>query len=390
MVEIPCLPKVIMGKIAVNHEILRWARESLNYGLEDVADRIKKSVETIESWEKGKESPTYVQLETLAYQIYKRPIAVFFFPEPPKEDTPTKSFRTLPDVEVQKLSATFIRLFREAHAMQIKLNELCERKNPAEKRIFEDIQVTQQVDINRLAELVRKYLGTQLRDQIQWRGTDEALSNWRDAIQERGVFVFKKAFKQDEISGFCLYHSRFPVIYINNTMPRTRQIFTIFHELAHLLFKTGGIAKLRADYIRYLSGNKREVEVFCNRFAGVFLVPDKDFDEQAVNTDDQSISILAERYNVSREVILRKLLDRGMVDQGYYDQKAKTWIEEAEKQRRERKDGGNYYYTTATYLGNYYLNLAFGKYYQREISAYELADYLGVKVDILPKLEETY
>lgn len=379
-----------MSKIAVNHEILRWARESLNYSPEDIADRMKKSVETIESWEEGKDSPTYIQLETLAYQIYKRPIAVFFFPEPPKEDTPRTSFRTLPDAEIRSLSATFIRLFREMRAMQIKLNELCEGKNPAEKRIFEDIQVTQQVDINRFAELVRKYLGIQLRDQIRWKGTDEALSNWRDAVQERGVFVFKKAFRQDEISGFCLYDSEFPIIYINNTMPRTRQIFTIFHELAHLLFKTSGIDKLRDDYIRYLSGDKRELEVFCNRFAGIFLVPDKDFDRQVIDTDDRSISTLAERYNVSREVILRKLLDRGMIDQEYYDQKASTWIEEAKQHRREAKEGGNYYYTTATYLGHYYSDLAFSKYYRREISAYQLADYLSVKVDSLPKLEAIY
>lgn len=76
-----------MSGMAVNQEILRWARESMNLTLEDVALRMNKDVETIEYWEEGTESPTYVQLETLAYHIYKRPIAVFFFPEPPLEDT---------------------------------------------------------------------------------------------------------------------------------------------------------------------------------------------------------------------------------------------------------------------------------------------------------------
>lgn len=58
-----------MGNVTVNHEILRWARESSNFSLEDVAHRMRKSIETIEFWEEGKDSPTYLQLEKLTYQI---------------------------------------------------------------------------------------------------------------------------------------------------------------------------------------------------------------------------------------------------------------------------------------------------------------------------------
>ncbi|KKL56723.1 hypothetical protein LCGC14_2242570, partial [marine sediment metagenome] len=38
--------------------------------------------------------------ERLAYEIYKRPLALFFFPEPPEEETPKESFRTLPQEEI--------------------------------------------------------------------------------------------------------------------------------------------------------------------------------------------------------------------------------------------------------------------------------------------------
>jgi len=375
-----------MGNITVNHEILRWARESSNFSLEEIACRMVKSIETIESWEEGKDSPTYIQLEKLAYQIYKRPIAIFFFPEPPKEDSPKKSFRTLPNVEIRRLSPTFIRLFRQAHSMQIKLSELCDGKNPAQRKIFEDIQVSPQVNINSLAEIVRKYLGVELEKQIKWKGIEEALSNWRDAIEKTGVFVFKEVFRQDEISGFCLYDPEFPIVYINNTMPQTRQIFTIFHELTHLLFRTGGIDKLRDDYIPSLSENEQKIEIFCNKFAGAFLVPEKDFDKQIINIDDQSILAFAKRYNVSREVILRKLFDRGMINEEYYDEKANSWIEEAKKYTRKTK-GGNYYYTKVAYLGKYYLDLAFSKFNKKEISIYQLADYLNVRVNNVSGLE---
>lgn len=86
-----------MAKVAVNHDVLKWARESINLSLEDGAQRMKKSKDIIQAWEKGYDTPTYAQLEKLAYDIYKRPLAVFFFPDPPKEESPKKSFRTLPE-----------------------------------------------------------------------------------------------------------------------------------------------------------------------------------------------------------------------------------------------------------------------------------------------------
>ena len=77
-----------------------------------------------------------------------------------------------------------------------------------------------------------------------------------------------------------LYDSEFPIIYINNSMPKTRQIFTLFHELSHLLFKTGGIDKIRDTYVNSLSGDDRRIEIFCDKFAGDFLVPENDFNQQ--------------------------------------------------------------------------------------------------------------
>jgi len=77
--------------IPVNPEVLRWARETGGFDIPDVVVKLKRkriTSETVTSWEKGTASPTYVQLERLAYEIYKRPLALFFFPEPHEEATP--------------------------------------------------------------------------------------------------------------------------------------------------------------------------------------------------------------------------------------------------------------------------------------------------------------
>ena len=70
-------------KIKINNDILVWARQELNITQEEVADSMGRNIEDIVNWEEGKDYPTYAQLEKLAYTIYKRPLAVFFFPNIP-------------------------------------------------------------------------------------------------------------------------------------------------------------------------------------------------------------------------------------------------------------------------------------------------------------------
>ena len=97
--------------IPVNPQILKWARESLGLSTEDVANIFDaKTVisEVVAAWESGKMFPTYPQLETLAYKIYERPLALFFFPEPPEEEAVSAQFRSLSAEEVEKLPTKFV------------------------------------------------------------------------------------------------------------------------------------------------------------------------------------------------------------------------------------------------------------------------------------------
>jgi len=378
-------------KLPINPSVLTWARESANLLIEDVALQMKKSPEAIEAWEKGDSSPTYVQLETLAYTVYKRPVAIFFFPQPPEEVTPKKSFRTLPESEVEELGPRFLRVFRRGQAMQINLEELTDGENPAASKIFRDIRFQPRGDVVAMAGSVRKYLDVAIATQVRWPTTEVALERWRSAVEDKGIFVFKDALRDDDISGFCIYDPEFPVIYINNSMPKTRQIFTLFHELTHLLFKTGGVDKQNDAFVRRIRGDNRRIEVLCNRFAGEFLLPRKEFNKviSGVRVNEEGIEKLARRYKVSREVILRKCLDRGLVDQAYYEEKSARWTKEAREKAGERT-GGNYYSNVATYLGDGYLDLVFKSYYRKRFAVDQLAEYLGVKTASIPGLETAF
>jgi Zn-dependent peptidase ImmA (M78 family)/transcriptional regulator with XRE-family HTH domain len=372
----------------VNPEVLRWARERAGYSIGQIAEALKKDSSEVSGWEAGASVPTYVQLERLAYRFYKRPLALFFFPTPPEETDPKEEFRTLPDFEIASLLPDTRHAIREGRAMQEALRDLCDGVNPSARLVFNDLQMDASEPIPRAAGRLRSYLGVSIEHQSEWSGSAAALARWREHVEAVGVFVFKRSFKQEDVSGFCLTDPQFPIIYLNNSTAKTRQIFTMFHELAHILVRSSGITKTDHSYVSSLSGEERSIEVFCNAFAGEFLVPAFDFEHRfdPQKPVDESTTQLATYYGVSREVILRKLLDRRIVSQEYYEEMAQRWIQEFEESRKSG-GGGNYYYTQAEYLGDRFMNLAFSQYYDGKVSLQELASYLNIRAKSVEGLE---
>lgn len=370
----------------INPTILKWARERSGYSLEQAADLVGKTPGILVSWESGDASPTYVQLETLAYKIYKRPIALFFFPAPPDEPEPSQEFRTLPDFEIDDLRPDTRLKVRQALALQISLSELSHGANPSDRLIIRDIEVDPRRSPSAAAREVRESLGVTLAKQTSWKTMDEALKSWRTAVESAGIFVFKDTFKQREVSGFSLLDDEFPLIFVNNSTSKSRQIFTILHELAHLLVRTGGMTLRDDSFVSALYGEDRQIEVFCNAFAAHVLVPDADFKKQDLSADDPNILRLARRYKISREVILRRFLELGLVSQKTYTKKASQWAQDYFDNAPE--EGGNYYLTQAAYLSDRYMQMAFGNYYQGRISLEQLAGYLNVKASNVAGLEQ--
>lgn len=377
-----------MSNVPVYPDVMRWARETAGMSIDEVVAKVdRKLVEsaTVSAWEDGSKSPTYPQLERLAYEIYKRPLAIFFFPEPPEEVSPRQSFRTLPEYEVELLSPRMRMLLRKARALQLNLAELHDGVNPSDVQIVRALSFDPDTPASKMSKVVRDFLSVDLDEQFGLQDSEYALKFWRKKLEQFGISIFKDAFRADAFSGFCLYDDRFPLIYVNNTKAFTRQTFTLFHELAHLLFKTGGVDTNIDHYLEHLSGDDRLIEILCNKFAGEFLVPSSDFEAKVrgIRIDDESIAQLADRYHVSREVILRKFYDLEAVSQNYYVDRVAAWKRAA----TSRAPGGNYYANMGVYLSDRYLDKAFSRYHQNQIGIDQLADYLGVKVKSVPGME---
>jgi hypothetical protein len=160
-------------------------------------------------------------------------------------------------------------LLRKARTFQMGLEELHGGRNPAERLITRDLAFRPTDRIEEIAAEVRTYLGVTMEQQFSWGNAETALEEWRKVLLGVGVYVFKDQFREPDYSGFCLYDDEFPIIYVNNTTAKTRQIFTLFHELAHLLFHTSGVDRTGDGFVDELAGDDRRIEIICNRMAAL-------------------------------------------------------------------------------------------------------------------------
>ena len=372
-------------RMPITPEVVTWARERAGYKLDELSK--KADFKKLAAWESGELGPTYRQLEKLA-DTFKVPLVAFFLPEPPNVEPIEGTFRTLGSEQFDEIPPPVRLLLHKARGFQIGLAELNGGRNPAERLISRDLQIRDREPTETVADRIRNFIGVPLTDQFGWENEDSALKAWRSAFYRVGVTVFKDAFGADEFCGFSLYESEFPVIYVNNSNPKTRQIFTLFHELAHLLYHTSGV-DMRREFSIALPAEYSHIERQCNALAGAVLVPDTAFDNELHMKSPPRVEAerLAKRFSVSREVIYRKFLDRGLVNSAEYKAATQEWMAQLGSRK---KSGGNFYRTRITYLGEEYIALVFRRYYQDRIDDDELANYLDIKPRQIDLLEETY
>ena len=80
--------------VDVNPAVLRWARETAGYSIEEAGDRVA-GPQALEAWEAGRDRPTWKAVQRLG-KLYRRPVAALLLAEPPAEPLLPPDFRRLP------------------------------------------------------------------------------------------------------------------------------------------------------------------------------------------------------------------------------------------------------------------------------------------------------
>lgn len=264
-------------KARITPEVLLWARESSGFTLEQAAKSASVKPEKVASWERGEDQPTIRQLRLLANK-YKRPIAVFYLPAPPKDFQALRDFRRLPG-QVATPESPALRLevrraqFRRDVAIDL-FRELSEE--PPTFGVVGDLSEEPEA----LAEAIRAALGITLGEQATWRQPYAILNGWRNRLEQAGVLVFQfSGVEMEEARGFSIADQPLPVVAVNiKDSPRGR-VFSMLHELAHVALRRGGLCDFSTDAA--LPPESRSIEVFCNHVAGAVIGAGREPDVEA-------------------------------------------------------------------------------------------------------------
>src|SRR5215218_446136 len=240
--------------------VLRWARESFGLSIQEAATRLNIKLERLERAERGDGTLTMRQAEKAA-QVYERPLAALFAPEPPREEPQEAQFRRLPGAPEPPWPSEMIGLVRRVRQRQEAAVELLELldDHPVWPEVLNELSG---VRTGTAARVVRNRLGISLEEQASWRDHTgyTPLRHWIDAVEELGVLVVQDGtLPVDLMRGFASLHTEVPAIVVNTQDDPRARVFTLIHELGHLL--------------RGEQASSASLERWLERFAGDVLMP---------------------------------------------------------------------------------------------------------------------
>jgi transcriptional regulator with XRE-family HTH domain len=236
-------------KALITPALLTWARETAGFSITEAADKLAIDPEKLTAWESPTDeaTPSIPQLRKLA-ALFRRPLAVFYLPEPPIKFQVMRDLRRLPGTGPRHFSP----------ALQLEIRTAIERRELAldlaadldEKLPRFTLQAKTTEDPEVVGKRIRDALGVTDELQNHWRDADgrTGFNAWRNRIEQLGVFVFQTmALASEEASGFALYADVSPVISVNRKDALTRRTFSLLHEFAHLMIHVSGVSDLETD-----------------------------------------------------------------------------------------------------------------------------------------------
>lgn len=379
-------------RASINPELLTWARESCRMDVEYASGKLGISEEALRQWENGQKSPTIRQLRNLA-RVYRVNFGALFLPSAPDTFTPpVKDYRLHKGViadEIDPEIAIDLRMHLNSRGVALELERELENPIPS----FE-LTCSVQEEPSTVASRIRNALNIPLNTQKQFRSSRVAFNAWREALGNLGVLVIQSS-KVDlrSMRGYSVFFDEMPLIVVNRKDAYSARSFTLLHELTHLLLRSSGLCDLNPETGR--APEEQKLEIFCNAVASQTLVPDhsllSDPRIRGVALDDWNDEILgpiSRDFGVSREVILRKLLDHGRTSRAFYLENRDRYKQEAlERKRRGTRGFVPPSTDVVSAKGKKYVSLVLDAMHSNVITSGDAADVLGVKTKHFAKIE---
>jgi Zn-dependent peptidase ImmA (M78 family)/DNA-binding XRE family transcriptional regulator len=350
-------------KVKVSPSLLKKLRESSGYTVEELAKKLGVSIKKIKDVEEGKDNFTLSQLKNLA-NVYKIPLVAFFLEEIPE-------IPSLPDYRInreKKLNPEVFIAIRRAKYLSEVIKELSGKSSKIPK-------FPKELSPEELAKKFREYLGVGIPE---FENSLEALEFYKDKLEKKLVIlIIEYPLKSDDVRAFSL-RSDLSVIVLNESDEPQVKLFSLFHEVGHLLISSEGICSIDVEV------KQSGIEEFCNRFAAEFLAPSEILEKEIKSKkfSDKRISKLARRYGVSTQVMMIRLLNLGYITKEQYLKFKEKFDKEKLKERKRIKDWER---TFLNRVGRLAISEVSKAYRRGDISFFEAVRILDMKPKYVEK-----
>jgi Zn-dependent peptidase ImmA (M78 family) len=374
--------------VEVAPDILKWVIKSSGWSNEDLSKKLKLNPNKLLELLDGDIKPTLKQLEDLA-KIVKRPLAVFFLAEPPKEKPLPKDYRMLPGKE-GKFDKKTILAIRKARRLQKVSNELSENLNASIIKTTLKEQLS-----NKPKEIAGKYrLDFKFDDIIQKRLKTpyEVFNFLRDIIEDKNIIVFQIPMPVEDARGFTLVDDSPAIIVINSKDQIEARIFTLMHEFGHVLLDESGVSMPENSLF---VNDLVNIEKWCNDFSSAFLFPEKvarkefDFNKNTL-TETKTLNKLSRIYKVSKAMLLYNMFRLNFISKIKYDSVLDRFRPEIPKAVDKSKKKGGYRLSADKQClverGQKFVSLVAHNIDKGFITHSDALNYLSIKAKILDKV----
>jgi Zn-dependent peptidase ImmA (M78 family)/DNA-binding XRE family transcriptional regulator len=379
----------------ITPQILVWARNRLQMPPEIVAKAAKVALNTYLDWEKGEQLPTINQAKDLAKKL-KIPYAWLFLPVPPEKFKLPKNsdYRTLTNKTTPEYSLDLQYLLNDISIRRDVMIELYTEMGIPVPR-FEQY-IDRNAENASIAQAVRNLLKITTEVQKNFKNSNAALNYYMETLSSAGILVFQTG-KLDEniMRGMSIYEPLFPIIVLNRKDECNARIFTLLHELVHILTRTPGIC----DTFHF-GQSPFEIEIKCNKVAAEALIPQdaliqdecwQQIEKSGLN--DDVIKKIAKNFSVSREVVIGRLFTLGKINFDFYNKKLAQYIKEYKQYKYDQTEKNHGFLhpnkDICSQVGKLYARTVISAYNQELITPRDLSYFLsGLRIQHFDYVEK--
>jgi Zn-dependent peptidase ImmA (M78 family)/transcriptional regulator with XRE-family HTH domain len=371
--------------------VLAWARETMGLPLEVAAKRLGIKADTLAAMEAGSKPITMAKIRQMA-KHYDRPLIAFFLPEPPREEETLADFRVIQEGESRAWSPALNRAYRRAVGQREVMVDLAAE---GEEPIAEiDFHLDMGTNSETAGQRVREWLSP---PQIRSNSPYDHLNAWIGQVEARGILVTQMSdVSIEEARGFSIGRYPLPVIAINGAEPPRGKLFTLLHEVTHVLLHRGALCDLEDVAAPSVEPEGRRLEWYCNSVAAAALMPRNAVLEAVADRaggpetywSNDDLQALAGGFGVSAEAMLVRLVTLNLASREEYRARRPVFLEQYRAQRRENAGFLTYYNEQIRNMSRRYIEVVWRAYERGEVSDPDLSTYLNTKPQNIPKLVE--